>query len=436
MCIVNWSIFSFILIVSMQESKNNLTVEIADNIFFSSQYLLKGNVVIKNKIDVENLIANIICKYADAGFPFCRIYPKTIYSSDTVEKVILNIEEGERVIISDYLFNIQGTSAVNAVKKVANPKKGSYFSSKEIERSKRDLLKTGAFEDISDNIICRDGNYYLVFSLKEKRSDYFTAFGSLAEDNYNFSISFYSLNLLGSLRRLQFCYEYQKLFSLQFTEPILIFPTAVNGNFSLWTYDSVRLIQFNAEITAPFGRYFKFSLMSGIESISYFGSDSAAKGHTDNIIGTGFSLDREALNWYCRQNITFEYLFRQYDRWRIQYDSEFDINKFIIKPHYYVAKTDSFEYFDYFRIGGVKNLRGYLEEEFIVPDAMWLNIEYKKFFIFPLFDIALLQNNIKFSYGLGIEAKSEFADASLLFAWPKQGTWQDGKIHLTLETGF
>ena len=106
MCIVNWSIFSFILIVSMQESKNNLTVEITDNIFFSSQYLLKGNVVIKNKIDVENLIANIISKYADAGFPFCRIYPKTIYSSDTVEKVILNIEEGERVIISDYLFNM------------------------------------------------------------------------------------------------------------------------------------------------------------------------------------------------------------------------------------------------------------------------------------------------------------------------------------------
>lgn len=436
MCIVSWSIFSIIVIASMQGTESDIIVEITGNIFFSSQYLMSDDISIKNKTDVENFIARILCKYTDAGFPFCRIHPEIIYADNKPEKIILNVEEGERVIISDYLFDIQGKSQIKAVKKVANLKAGNYFSSKEIARSKKDLLKTDAFEDISDNIVYRDGNYYLVLNLKEKRSDYLTTFGSLAEDNFNFSISFYSLNLLGSLRRLQFCYEYQKLFSLQFTEPILIFPAAVNGNFSLLTYDSTRLVQFNAKIIAPFGQHVKISLMSGIESISYFGGDSTANGHTDNILGIGFSLDRAVLNWYCRQNISFEYLFRRYDRWKIQYNGEFDINKFIIKPHYYVVRTDSVEYFDYFRIGGAKNLRGYLEEEFILSDVKWLNIEYKKIFIFPLFDIALLQNDIKFSYGLGLEAKSDFADASLIIAWPKQGTWQDGKIHLMLETGF
>ncbi len=420
----------------MLELKNEVKIEIADNVFFSSQYLLNDNVSVRNKDDIENLIENIIREYADAGFPFCRIYPEIICKDDTIKKVILKIDEGKRVMVTDYFFNTDGKTEISVIKKVADFEKGIYFSHKDIEKSKENLLRTEVFENIADNVIYQDGNYYVLLNLQEKKTDYFTALGSLGEANFDFSISFNSLNLLGTLRRLRFLYEYDKLFSFQFSEPLLIYPAEIEGNFALTTYDSVRLIQFSGTVTAPLGRYFKVSLMSGVEAISYYGSSAEIQGHTDNTLGLGFAFFHNASNWTVDQTIGYDHLFRKYDRRRVRYDGEFEIQKLNLRTHYYVVNTDSFEYFDYCRLGGADDLRGYLEEEFIVSYAIWLNSEYKKFFVFPLFDIGLLDGAIKFSYGFGIEAESDFAKAALIIAWPQQATWRDGKIHLMLETGF
>jgi len=108
----------------------------------------------------------------------------------------------------------------------------------------------------------------------------------------------------------------------------------------------------------------------------------------------------------------------------------------IIKPHYWWVKTNAFEYFDYFRLGGSKNIRGYLEDEFVVVNAAWLNTEYRKFFIYPILDIVYIEDNILYSYGFGLGAKTELANTSLIFAWPKNGDWRDGKLHLVIEKGF
>jgi len=92
MCIVSWSIFSIIVIASMQGTESDIIVEITGNIFFSSPYLMSDDISIKNKTDVENFIARILCKYTDAGFPFCRIHPEIIYADNKPEKIILNVE--------------------------------------------------------------------------------------------------------------------------------------------------------------------------------------------------------------------------------------------------------------------------------------------------------------------------------------------------------
>lgn len=110
--------------------------------------------------------------------------------------------------------------------------------------------------------------------------------------------------------------------------------------------------------------------------------------------------------------------------------------KINVRPHYYFVETDSFEYFDYYRFGGAQVLRGYLEEEFYLRSAVWVNFEYKKLFIYPLFDIGWIQDEIKYSYGFGMTIASNALDAAIIFAWPKQSTWLDGKIHLQLQTEF
>lgn len=421
--------------ISEPALSNNLTIEIKGNVFFSSQYLM-GNTRLKNKSDIENLVTQIIRYYTDAGYPFCRVYPEIIPRNNGIEKIVLRIEEGSRITISDYLFDIPGKTEEGVVRKIMGLKPGRFFSSKEINHSKEQLFRTRAFEDIDDNIIFRDGNYYMLFHIKEKKSDYLTTSGSFGENDAHFTVNFFSLNLLGTLRQLQFDYEYRRLFSLQFTEPVLIFPAALNIRFSLWTYDSVRLAQLHGKFTAPLGNYFGVSLMSGIQAVSYPADNSDTQGYTNNLIGIGFSLTYDTLDLSFKQNVDFEHLFRHYDRWKIQYVGEFDFKKLTVRTHYYVVDTDSFEYFDYVRIGGVEDLRGYYEEEFIASHAIWFNTEYRKFLVFPLFDIGVLDHDIKFSYGLGIEAKSKIADASLIVAWPRQGSWQDGKIHLMFEKGF
>jgi len=420
---------------------NNINVEFSGNTFYSSHYLMTNTRTLRTEHDVENLIQSVLTRYSNAGFPFCRIVPEIVYSDSIVEKIILNVDEGERVKITDYIVDIQGKTEVGAIKKIARLQTNEYFSSKEIGYSKDILLKTGAFDEISDNILSRDGKHYVLFTVTEKKSDYLIAYGSFGkntfdDNDYNFGFSFSSVNLLGTLRRLEFRYEYKKLFSLQFTEPILIAPSIFGLQFSLSTYDSVRLAEFSGTFTAPLGHYFNVSLTTGVEAVSYYNDDVDDRHHIDNVVGVGMGMDYTTRNWSCIQNINFKYLFREHDRRSVKYNGTFNIIALVIRPHYYWVQTDSFEYFDYFRIGGSKDMRGYLDEEFIARKALWANIEYKEFFIFPMIDIGLIGDDVKYSYGFGIGAESDFANASLMFAWPRGGAWGDGKVHLVFEKGF
>lgn len=416
--------------------QQDIAIEIHGNRFFSSQYLLRDKGETKNKADVERLTKTIIRKYTETGFAFCRIFPSVIYTDSIIEKIVLMVDEGKRIMVADYLFDVQGRTDLGPVRKVADFKTATYFSSKFLARTKNNLLETEAFNSVQENIVLEDGNYYVLLKLEEKPGDNLIAYGALSEDKYDFSIIYSTINLLGTLRRLSFQYDYQTLFSLDFTEPILMYPIALNGNFSLWTYDSVRLVKFAGKIIAPIGEYFSVSLISGVESFSYFGDDNPSQQYSDNFVGIGLGFDYESLVWSCSQQINYEYLFRQNDRWRFQYDGEFQIMKFYVRPHGYYVETDSFEYFDYYRIGGSQNLRGYLEEEFGDESGAWVNLEYKRLFIYPLFDIGWVQDEIKYSYGFGMAMASNVLDAALIFAWPKQSKWLDGKIHLQLQTEF
>jgi outer membrane protein assembly factor BamA len=420
---------------------NTIDIEFSGNTFYSSRYLMSNIHTATTEHDVENVIQRVLTTYSNAGFPFCRIVPEIVYSDSIVEKIILHIDEGERVVITDYIVDVAGKTEIGAIKKIARLQTNKYFSSKDIGYSKNILLKTGAFDEIGDNIIKRDGRHYVLLTITEKKSDYLVAYGSFGrhtfDDNeYNFGFSFSSVNLLGTLRQLEFRYEYKKLFLVQFTEPILIAPSIFHLHFSLSTYDSVRLAEFNGTFTAPLGHHFTVSLTTGIEAVSYYDDDVDDEQRINNIVGVGGGMDYATRNWSCAQKINFTYLFREHDRRSVTYNGTFELFSLVVRPHYYWVQTDSFEYFDYFRIGGSRDMRGYLDEEFTVRKALWVNIEYRKFFIFPLIDIGFIGDDFQYSYGFGIGAESDFANASLVFAWPRGGTWGDGKVHVLFEKGF
>jgi len=412
------------------------SVDVKGNVFFSSQYLLTSRSSVRNQREAERLISSILDKYNNAGFPFCKIVPDIAVQEDSSSNVTLTVEEGTRVVIEDLLIKTDGNTYTNAAKRIAHFRINEYFSLKNVVTAKKRLEKTKAFEGIADNILNRDGKYYLLFTLLEKESDFLTVSGSFSGTDLQFGASYSSFSLLGTLRQLSFDYEYQRLFSLNFREPVLIAPAIIDAQFAIRTYDSTRQIDGNIKFSAPIGAYFTVSLLSGIELVNYYGADTVTTQTSDNLLGFGIGFEYEMTDWSIFQNINLSYLFRDADRLRMEYDAEVEFKKIFVGFHYHMVRTDSFELIDYVRIGGAKNLRGYLEDEFLFKRAAWVNFEYHRFPIFPLIDIARLGKNVFYSYGFGIRAKSKIVDASMILAWPKEGTWEDGKVHLVLSRGF
>ena len=413
-----------------------MDLEVSGNVFYSSRYLLADVSDIPNQEAVEQLISSILTKYNNAGFPFCRISPTVVTADDSASTILLNITEGPRVVIEDIFINADGKTDVGAARRVAHFRPGDYFSLKDVNSAKKRLMKTNAFQEINDNVLDRDRRYYLLFSLKEKQSDFLTLSGSLSEEDFELGASYSSLSLLGTLRQLSFEYEYQRLFSLKFSEPVLIAPAAFDADFAIWTFDSIRQIQGYARFSAPVGDYFSASVMSGIEIVNYFGIDTLGSETSDNLLAAGLGFDYEMPNWLTSHTLEVGYLFREADRLRIAYSSQTNFWQFVVRMNYHWVKTDSFRFFDYSRIGGADDLRGYLEDEFLARRALWFNIEYHRLPVFPLLDLARIDGETMYSFGLGIEATSRFADASLILAWPWRGNWDDGKLHLSFSKGF
>lgn len=428
-----------ITIINIFNSHDSIVPEFEGNTFFSNDYLHAGYGPFKNSTDIEIFIKGILNKYNNAGFPFCSIKPEFIDIDSMTRKLVLHITEGERVTIKDYLFKTDGKTESGPLRKIAHIQKDQYFSLHSIERVKKALFRTGVFSSVNEYILKKDEIYFLFFELKERPSDYIVATGSFAEISNYFTVNLSSLNILGSLRQFKFQYESsisgeenKKLFQLNFTEPIILHPILFNADLSIWTYDSARLAKFEGTFITPLNNYLSLLVSSGIEMTNYL-TDTGNFNYKHTILRTGLESAYYGNRFIINNNVTFDYLFRKNERMRIKYDGTLGYMNFIFKPHFHLTITDNFEYFDYIRLGGASSLRGYMEDEFLVKMSIWANIEYKLLPIYPLFDIAWFNDDYTYSYGAGIDARTSIANASLIFAWPEHGKWNDGKVHLLLE---
>ncbi|MBN2621328.1 hypothetical protein JXB22_09605 [candidate division WOR-3 bacterium] len=423
------SFISFFLVVL----PNAVDVTISGTIYFSESYLMQKQPV-REFNDVESLIEHILDTYTSAGFPFCEVRPMVERIHDSLFNVVLHVQEGSRITVTDHLFRPDKHTDPGVIRRYVRPENDLYFSSNEIARIKQRLLRTNAFMSVTENIVYRNDLYYILWTLNEQQTDFISAFGTIGEDDYIFSISFHSINLLGTLRHIEFLYEYERLFTVKFTEPILLAPTAIHGDLSLWSYDTMQLLEAQGIITTPLNTIFDVSILSGIERASYADTLTAARTHT--ILGSGLAGHLTHTWLTVNQSFMVDCLIRDVDRWRLRYDGSIALFDIYVQSHGRYVFTDSLEFFDHFRLGGAQSLRGYYEEEFTVDQAFWINMEYKRVFLFPLVDIGYFDKNIFYSYGFGIAAQSRFAHATLVLAWPKDGSWQDGMLHLTFEKGF
>ena len=143
MAIIGWQGISVVFILCINAINNEIPIEISGNTIFSSHYLIADRDKIRTKSELEQVIEHILTKYTEAGFPFCRVSPIIVEQDNNIEKIILEIREGGRVVIADYVFTINGKTDRAALRKILNIGKDNFFSSKEITRLKNKMLKTG-----------------------------------------------------------------------------------------------------------------------------------------------------------------------------------------------------------------------------------------------------------------------------------------------------
>ncbi|OGC41990.1 hypothetical protein A2Y85_06940 [candidate division WOR-3 bacterium RBG_13_43_14] len=426
-------IISALLIAAIAGNTESVLIEAEGNNFFSDNYL-SGFLNRKRHRDIESVIQKILYLYNNTGYPFCRVEPEVVRETSESTKIILHIHEGAHVTITDYLYSSTGRTSDRILKKFAGGKTNSPFSLRIVNNIKNKLLRTGIFEKIVENIVQQEDRYYLRVDIQERKSDFISLLGSYGEDNLNIFASIFTRNLLGTLRGLQFDYEQEKTFSLFYHDPISIIPITIDGKFSLLTEDSARLTEFGGRILVPVNRFIDIGISSGYESASNKIDTNA--NYRSNSAGLTAILHYQDPLISLESNADFDYLFRTIDRRRFLYNGSIDIKRLLIAFHYRFVWTDSFNYFDYYRIGGAHNLRGYREDEFFARKARWFTIEYHRLPVFPMIDIGYVNDDFLFSYGFGIKAQNRLADATLIVAWPRAKNWREGKIHLLLITGF
>lgn len=430
---------SILSITIISSNIPEVTTEIEGNTFFSTEYLLSLHKPFRSYSDIEILIRKILDLYCDTGFPFCSISPEVINTENSKEKIILHINEGERTLIKDYLFKTNKKTESGPLKRIARIKKDQYFSLKSLNKIKKSILKTNAFSDITESILKKGDDHFVLLDIKEKSADYIIAGGAIAQYEKYLAIELYSLNIFGTLRQFRFNYESnisdrnkKRFLNINFTEPVFLSPVTFNIGLQIWTYDSARLAELTASFNTPLNDYLNIFVTSGVEMTNYL-TDTGTYGYSNTLLGAGLEWNFSKENTIFLNCIKFDYLMRNNERTRFFYDGEMGYAYFLIKPHYRYVETENFEYFDYVKIGGAKNLRGYMEDEFLAKQAVWFNIEYRRFPFYPLIDIAYFDRDYIYALGAGLDAKTNLINVSVIFAIPEKGTWNDGKIHILLE---
>ncbi len=427
-----------IIYISSLSNAGNITLKIHGNSFFSTDFLFAQKRQCEKLTDIENFIMKILDLYGNAGFPFCTIRPELNYP----DSVILHITEGERITVKDYVFRTDGKTDIAPLRRISHFSSNKFFALNHVKRTKKTILRTGAFSTISESIWEKDGEYYVLFEITEKSSDNISTAGSFSENQRMFSFELTSLNLFGTLRQFHFSYnthlvdpDKKNLFMISFTEPIILNPVTFNTTLSILTYDSMRLSELGGTFTAPMNEHILISISSGIEMTDYH-TETINISQKNGLFGAGMESEFYFEKASIMARFFFDYLIRKHERFRIRFDGAIGYARFFLKPHCNIVISDIYEYFDYYRLGGAYNLRGYMEDQFLSKKSFWANIEYKRFPFYPLCDIAWIDGRYEYSYGLGIDTRTALFNTSLVFAWPRNAKWNDGKVHLTIEKSF
>ncbi|MDO9578287.1 MAG: POTRA domain-containing protein [Candidatus Cloacimonadales bacterium] len=461
------------VIFQIEEEKNLLIsqIELNGNRYISSEKI-KQDIQTEN-IDLPNLnfvMQNILEYYADNGFLFAAVSLDSLVFSEAVLYAYLNVQEGNFCEFGEFRFRGNTVTKAATILKISQLRKAEYYTPEILEQAADNLRKKTYIKKCD---IIPLNSKQLLFDIEEDRMSLIS--GIVGFDNsqtksrrFTGFLNVEFLNLYGTDRSLSLTWQRtssaQSSIALGYHESGLDrFPVSADISLSREEVDSTYIkTNFKTEIywydlTSRYGVYWemeniypgsrrpkiventafqKLGVFWNFSGLDFYrnptkGNEYSVKYYTifSKADETGVSKQAVELKWYKFLKL----------RNRVVLAALFNLNLIENK------KLTEFETFD---LGGNKNLRGFVENQFSGYQVSWTNLELRYLLnrnsrIYVFADHGYVKNlenkfGKLFGFGVGIKIETRLGMLGIDYAFSYQDNELrnplDGIIHFGLES--
>ena len=473
-------------------------IRIEGNRFFESQKLLSA-MKLKGSTDVDLLERNIervLELYEENGFPYCQISPSDFRVAEKGKLTFsLKVNEGPRVKIKDIKLDGLKTTKPKVILRELGQNLSGYFSQSRLKGSLRRIQRLSYIQEVKETQLLSGENpdeAILKIALAERRNNSFSGIIGYAPStgsrrgNLVGSLNLTFDNMFGTGRRMEWSWSkkdpYSSRFDFLYQEAwIFGLPPTLELKTGQVDFDSTYLqLSFSARLIFGSAEKISWAISGGWEKTipgsagnRYLPSSRRYRG------GLGLTLDlldqtvnpRKGIFYRIEMNysqkINYPTAFFVPDQSKTQSaDYSLDLENYLptlknqtVFAGMHLKGLNSSEkvipYTDQYKLGGIKSLRGYREEEFSGSTIAWTNMEYRflldgnsRFFLFT--DFGYFERKVlsddgaayrrisgqKLGYGAGLRIDSKAGLLGLDYGLGQGDSFSQGKIHFGIINRF
>ncbi|KQC08422.1 MAG: hypothetical protein APR54_04655 [Candidatus Cloacimonas sp. SDB] len=430
-------------------------------------YISTGNILIST-LPVK--ITELVEFYNDSGFLFAQVQIDSIRSEDAQIIAYLKIVEGRFSNPKEFLFKGNKNSSENSLLKISQLTNYKTITPKILQQAEKLILKKSYIRNCQ--IVPLD-NEKILIDIEEDKMTYFSGIlgynnNQKGENKITGFLNLDFLNLFGTDRSLGL--TWQKLNSDRSYIKLAYHESGpwqipLSGDFSI-SREEVDSTYIRSEIVSEifyYGINSKYGFNIAHNTI-YPGSRRPELISKNDITTTGIFWEYSS-HFYEINPLTgnkirlglYNTFFRNKEAKDTRQGSELfwqtylnPIRKNVIAIGFNlrVVENKSLQDYELFRLGGIKNLRGYNQDQFQGQLILWTNLEYRyllsynsRAFIF--FDYGFVRNDQTdigklFSLGFGLRLKTRLGllgiDYGIGYENGKFRNPLDGIVHFGLET--
>jgi len=422
---------------------------LGDKLQLSKYIPTKSRIV--NWPDFELYLDKSLNYYSNNGYPFVSVSTDSVVVNSNSLKLSVNINSGPKIVYDNLI--VKGSLRVNNkyLSKVLNIKPKSNYVHSDVQKIDKRLQSLSFVKQIKESELEFNGDKctnYLY--LDKRRVNNFSGILGLNSDKGKAKLTGEVLLDIKNIFKNgeSFLFNWQSLanatqsLKTQFNSPYLLWDFGVGVDFAFYKRDTSFVdvnpqfyLQFNLSATDNLKLIYSYRKSYNVGQLAKVsGSNSITK----NLYGLSFSRNmynpyslsspgyKANLSALAGNRLTYQsnseskkYYF-QFDysfKSKVLFSKKFDMTFSSIGGYMYVADDNlsSINQNEVYRVGGVKNLRGYNDDEFYTPLFSTLSIEPgfivgDDFRLFSFFDLGLVADmscksltDPKYGSGLGFQ---------------------------------